>query len=142
MATASSGFYIPSHMAKDYVSNMKTEDGSYKYDINAEGKVYSSEAGIKAQAAIQNLESTYSDTINNAYSQYINSKHTIMNSTLGEGFKQRYLQQQNEAYQQSLLSANATAEKARQEILVEEDKLHSLAENAFSTEVKNMNTAS
>lgn len=138
--SVTSGFYIPSTVAQGFVRNMKKDDGTYKYDIDAEGKVYSGEAALQAQKAIQSLNSTYSNTINDAYSQYLNSKRSVMNSDMGEGFKQAYLQRQEQALMDAQVQAAMTAAEARQNILGQVAEANAATNKTYEQEVSNMNT--
>lgn len=138
--SVTSGFYIPSTVAQGFVRNLKKDDGTYKYNIDAEGNVYSDEAALEAQRAIQSLNSSYSDTINNAYSQYLNSKRSIMNSDMGEGFKQAYLQRQEQALRDSQIQASMNAAEARQTILGQVADANAATNKAYEQEVSYMNT--
>lgn len=135
-----SGFYIPSNVAQGFVKNIKANDGTYKYDVDTEGNIYSSDAHMEAQAAIQSLNKTYSNVINDAYTNYLNSKRSIMSSDIGQGYKEAYVQQQEQALQQSMAQASMNAAEARQTLgtsLVEAD----LAVNQqYQQEVNYMNT--
>lgn len=138
--SATSGFYIPENLAKSFVLNQYKEDGTPKYNIDSSGNIYSPEDTMNAQKAIQSLNSSYSDTINNAYSQYLNSKRGIIASDMGEGFKQAYLQQQEQALQQSQIQASMNAAEARQTILGEVAEANAAVGKNYEQEVGNINT--
>lgn len=138
--SATSGFYIPQNLAKSFVLNQYKEDGTPKYNIDSSGNIYSPEAAMNAQRAIQSLNSSYSDTINNAYSQYLNSKRGIMASDMGEGFKQAYLQQQEQALRDHQVQTAMTASEARQTILGEVAEANAAVAKNYEQEVGNINT--
>lgn len=135
-----SGFYIPQNLAKSYVLNQHNQDGSYKYDVDLEGNIYSGEAALQAKKAIQSLNQTYSDTINNAYSQYLNSKQNINMSNMGQGYKEAYIQQQEQALQQSQMQASMNAAEARQTLAETVNKADLAVNQQYQQEVQYMNT--
>lgn len=127
------GFFVPESFSANYVDNLRNEEGTYKYENQLR------DVGIQKQAAIQDLNKTYSDTINNAYSSYLNSKRSIMSSNIGEGYKQAYLQGQEAQLQQNIAQASVNAASARQQIETQEAKASDEIGEAFKTEVSNMN---
>lgn len=133
MATTTKGFFVPESFSANYVSNLRDEEGTYKYENQLR------DVGIQKQAAIQDLNKTYSDTINNAYSSYLNSKRSIMSSNIGEGYKQAYLQGQEAQLQQNMAQASVNAASTRQQIETQEAKASEEIGEAFKTEVSNMN---
>ncbi len=133
MANTTKGFFVPESFSANYVSNLRDEEGTYKYENQLR------DVGIQKQAAIQDLNKTYSDTINNAYSSYLNSKRSIMSSNIGEGYKQAYLQGQEAQLQQNMAQASVNAASTRQQIETQEAKASEEIGAAFKTEVSNMN---
>ena len=138
--SVTSGFYIPQNLAKGYVLNQTNQDGSYKYDVDADGNIYSGKTALQAQKAIQNLNQTYSDTINNAYSQYLNSKHNINMSSMGEGYKQAYIQRQEQAFKDAQVQASMNAAEARQTLGETLNKADLAVNQQYQQEVNYMNT--
>lgn len=127
-----SGYFLPNKIANSYVANERNDEGELVY----EGAMQ--DVGIKTQSAIQSLSKTYSDTINNAYSQYLNSKQSIMNSNMGQGYKEAYLQNQQEAFRQNVAQANLTSAETKQQLLQEHYKQIDTIGQAFQNEVMSM----
>ena len=127
-----SGYFLPNKIANSYVANERNNEGELVY----EGAMQ--DVGIKTQSAIQSLSKTYSDTINNAYSQYLNSKQSILNSDMGQGYKEAYLQNQQEAFRQNVAQANLTSAETKQQLLQEHYKQTDAIGEAFQNEVINM----
>ena len=105
------GYYVPNRVSNEYVDSKRNEQGAYEYDT------YLQDVGMNTQAAIQSLNKDYSTTINNAYSQYLNAKNTIASSNMGQGYKEAYLQNQQQALQQNVAQASLTAAETKQQIL-------------------------
>lgn len=133
MADKTIGFFVPESFSASYVNNIKDKEGNYFYENQLR------DVGMQKQAAIQDLNQTYSDVINNAYSSYLNSKRSVMSSNLGEGYKQAYLQKQEDELQQNIAQANMNAASTRQEIEKQEASASKEVGEAFKTEVSNMN---
>ena len=134
MTTATSGFYVPPRVAESYVKTKRTETGEFQYDSALQ------DIGIERQAAIQSLNKSYSDTINNAYSQYLNSKRTILNSDMGQGYKEAYLQNQQQALQQNIAQASMNAAEARSSILEKTQEAEAAVQAQYQQELDYMNT--
>lgn len=130
------GYYVPNRISKEYVANKRTDTGEYEYDT------YLQDVGMQTQAAIQSLNKDYSATINNAYSQYLNSKNNIMSSDMGQGYKESYLQKQQEALQSNVAQASLTANETKQEILQKAYKQQNAIGTAFQNEVNDMEQVS
>lgn len=126
------GYFLPNKIANEYVANKRTGEGELEYETAMQ------DVGMQAQSAIQSLNKNYSDTINNAYSQYLNSKYTIMNSDMGQGYKESYMQKQQEALQQNIAQASLTANETKQQILQQAYEQQNATGSAFQTEVNNM----
>lgn len=127
-----SGYFLPNKIANEYVASKRNEEGAYEYDT------YLQDVGMQTQAAIQSLNKSYSDTINNAYSQYLNSKRTILNSNMIQGAKEAYLQNQQEALQQNIAQASLTSAETKQQILQQAYEQQSAIGKTFQNEVNNM----
>ena len=127
-----SGYFLPNKIANEYVANKRNEEGAYEYDT------YLQDIGMQTNAAIQSLNKSYSDTINNAYSQYLNSKRTILNSNMIQGAKEAYLQNQQEALQQNIAQASLTSAETKQQILQQAYEQQSAIGKTFQNEVTNM----
>lgn len=127
-----SGYFLPNKIANEYVASKRNEEGAYEYDT------YLQDVGMQTQAAIQSLNKSYSDTINNAYSQYLNSKRTILNSNMIQGAKEAYLQNQQEALQQNLAQASLTSAETKQQILQQAYEQQNAIGKTFQNEVTNM----
>lgn len=130
------GYYVPNRVSNEYVASKRNEQGAYEYDT------YLQDVGIETQAAIQSLNKDYSATINNAYSQYLNAKHNIMSSDMGQGYKEVYLQKQQEALQANVAQASLTATETKQQILQQAYEQQNAIGEAFQTEVNNMEQVS
>lgn len=126
------GYYVPNRISNEYVASKRNEEGALLYDTALQ------DVGIEAQAAIQSLNKSYSETINNAYSQYLNSKRTIMSSDIGQGYKEAYLQNQQQALQANVAQASLTAAETKQQILQQAYEQQNAIGSAFQTEVNNM----
>lgn len=129
MASRQSGFYVPGSSSADYVYSKTTDTGELEY----EGQV--ADIGMEKQAAIQSLSKTYSDAVSNAYVNYLNSKRSIAGSSLGEGYKQIYLENQRQALQSSLQETQANASEVRQEIESSAASATEQLAEAYQTEV-------
>ena len=127
-----SGYFLPNKTANEYVASKRNEEGAYEYDT------YLQDVGMQTQAAIQSLNKSYSDTINNAYSQYLNSKRTILNSNMIQGAKEAYLQNQQEALQQNIAQAALTSADTKQQILQQAYEQQNAIGKTFQNEVTNM----
>lgn len=126
------GYYVPNRVSNEYVDSKRNEQGAYEYDT------YLQDVGMNTQAAIQSLNKDYSSAINNAYSQYLNSKYTIANSDMIQGAKDAYLQKQQEALHANVAQASLTAAETKQQILQQAYEQQNAIGEAFQTEVNNM----
>lgn len=126
------GYFIPATVAVSYVPNLKNEESTYKYDTQRQ------DIGIQRQAAIQNLDKSYSDVVNSAYTNYLNSKRGILGSQMGEGYKQAYINMQQQQLQQTVNEASMNAAEARQQIYTNEQKSLEEVQKTYQTEVNNL----
>jgi hypothetical protein len=126
------GYYVPNRVSNEYVANKRNDQGVYEYDT------YLQDVGIETNAAIQSLNKDYSATINNAYSQYLNAKNTIASSNMGQGYKEAYLQNQQEALRANSAQASLTAAETKRQILQQAYEQQNAIGSAFQNEVNNM----
>lgn len=108
---ATEGFFVPGSRTADYVKSKPNEYGASDYYSNV------NELGIQKQAALQNLSDQYASTINNAYAAYLANQRNIMTSAMGQGFKEQYLQNQQQqlAAQQAQAAQNLATSRAQLE---------------------------
>lgn len=105
-----SGFYMPASQSYGYTREQRDEQGSNLYDkaiINT---------GIEKQKALQNLQQNYDATINNAYASYLANQRSINESAMGEGYKNLYMQAQQQALQQQLSQVGQSVAETRQQL--------------------------
>ena len=126
------GYYVPNRVSNEYIDNKRNEEGEYEYDS------YVRDVGMNTQAAIQSLNKDYSVAINNAYSQYLNSKYSINASNIIQGSKEALLLKQQEALQANVAQASLTAAETKQQILQQAYEQQNAIGSAFQTEVNNM----
>lgn len=107
---ANTGFYTLGSRSASFVDNKRNEDGTFEYE-NASNAI-----GIERQRALQDLSKNYNKTINNAYASYLAGQQKIANSNMGLGFKEQYMNMQQEATTAQIAEANLSAAKVRQEI--------------------------
>lgn len=103
----SKGILVPSSASRNYVQNQRGERGSYKWDDEV------SEIGLGHQTALQSLNKQYSNTINEAYAGYLAANRGIAGSNMGQGYKDAYIQQTQQAFntqQDEALSNLASAQ--------------------------------
>ena len=108
--TRQSGFYVPSTTSAPYVANKRDESGTLKY----EGAY--AQVGLQEQAALQQLRTQYDQTINNAYAAYLAQNRGIMGSTMGQGYKNAYLEASRQNVMSNIAEANLNAAQVRQEL--------------------------
>ena len=104
------GFYTLGSRSGSFVENKRDEAGALEYQ-GASNKI-----GIERQRALQDLSSSYEQTINNAYASYLAGQQAIANSNMGQGFKEQYLQMQRENTMSQIAQANQTSASVREEI--------------------------
>ena len=132
MSTKITSYYLPNKAANSYIESKKTEEGTRLYDTALQ------DVGIETQAAIQSLNKSYSNVINDAYTNYLNSKRSIMSSNLGQGYKEAYLQNQQQAFQEASNQATLSAAETKQQILQQAYEQQNAIGEAFQSEVINM----
>ena len=126
------GFFVPASISENYVSNKKTADGSNVWD-KATG-----EATLGKQAALQTVNKEYSNTINNAYSNYLLANRGIRGSDMGEGYKEAYIEATKAQLMNQAAETNLTAANLRVEIGEAINKQLIGVRGAYETEVANM----
>lgn len=104
------GFYTLGSRSGSFVENKRNEAGALEY------QGASNEIGIERQRALQDLSSSYEQTINNAYASYLAGQQSIANSNMGTGFKNKYLEMQRENLVSQIAQANQTSATVREEI--------------------------
>lgn len=123
------GFYVPNSISSSYVANKRNEEGSLAYQTMA------NEVGLQRQAALQDLGQQYASTIENAYAAYLAGQRGIAGSGMGQGYKEAYLQKQQQAMMQQVAETNATAANARQELANQEANVQEQIQKQFEEEV-------
>ena len=129
------GFSVPGSRSGSYVASKRDEEGSFGYDKAA------IELGIQKQTALQNLSETYAQTIDNAYASYLANQRNIMASAMGQGYKQAYLQGQEEVLSEASKQAAQTAASARAQFAQEETEARAAIQQQYETEVSNIDRA-
>lgn len=130
-----SGYYVPGKIANSVVANQQNDKGAYVYEDALR------QNSMQTQAAIQSLNKTYSDTINNAYNSYLNSKYGVMGSRMGQGYKEMYQQAIENDLQANIAQANLSSAEAKQELLQSQQEADAAVGSAFQTEVLNIEKA-
>ena len=133
MSTKITSYYLPNKIANSYVANKRNASGEYLYDAEI------ADVGMETQAAIQSLTKSYSSTINDAYTNYLNSKRSILNSNLTQGYKEAYLREQEQNLRANIEQAGLTAASTKQEILQSYKQQEAAIGEAFQADVVNMN---
>lgn len=126
------GFYVPNSISSNYVSNIKTNEGDYKYDKAV------AEVGLSHQAALASISKDYSTTINKAYSDYLSANRAIRGSAMGQGYKEAYLQANQEALAQEVAQDNLNAANARYQLASSSQEAIGNISSQFKQEVSNM----
>lgn len=126
------GFYVPGSLSGSYVASQRDEEGSYKYDS------ISNQLGLQTQGALQSLNKDYATTISNAYSSYLASKQAINTSAMGQGYKESYLEKQQQALTENIASANLSSAQTKNELLESEAAKQTTLQDQYATKVANM----
>lgn len=129
---ATEGFFVPGSRTASYVKGKTNEYGASDYYSNV------NELGIQKQAALQNLSDQYASTINNAYAAYLANQRNIMTSAMGQGFKEQYLQNQQQqlAAQQAQAAQNLATSRAELEQQASTSK--STLDELYTRQTKNL----
>lgn len=129
---ANKGFFVPNSMSSSYVANDRLDSGALAWQ-SAENEI-----GLDKQLAYQALNTQYATTINNAYANYVNAQRGVQGSAMGQGYKEAYLQAQDQGLQQQVAQANTNAASIRQDLDKSENNAKGELQKAFETEVSNM----
>lgn len=125
-------FFVPGSKSGSYVASKRDKEGSFIYDKAAQ------DVGIQKQAALQDLSKSYSSTIENAYASYLASQRGIQASSMGQGYKDWYAAQQEQALISQVAEANKSVASARQEIESQAAQMEQKWHNIYETEVTNL----
>jgi len=132
MSASIKGFLVPNSVSGEYVASVKNDDGVNKYDEAL------NDIEHQGNAALRSLDKTYSTSINDAYSNYLSSKRGIQASSLGDGFKNRYIEQQRNAYLTNKANLDLNSSNARVELAEALNNQVGNVKTAYETEVGNM----
>lgn len=123
------GFYVPGSLSGSYVANKRNEEGSLAYESAA------NEIGIQKQAAVQQLEKNYAQTIENAYASYLAANRGVQGSQMGQGYKELYQQIQQEQLRQNIADTTLEVSKQRQTLEAQEASAQQQIQQQFQQEV-------
>lgn len=129
------GFYVPDTLSDSFVSSKRTQEGNYAYE-EQKNKI-----GVMEQKALQDLNESYSSTINNAYDSYLASQRAVLGSSMGQGFKEQYLQQKQQDLMTDIANANLSLAKARSEIEGEAESARTQIESQRLGEIEYLERA-
>ncbi len=127
-----SGYYTPISSHDSYVLNKRDDDTEYTYDSA------SNAINLDKQAALQSLNNSYSTTISSAYSQYLIANQSVMGSSMGQGYKEAYLQAQQAALTSDISNLNVDVATARSEVESSASDSQTALSDAYDTEVSNL----
>ena len=124
-----SGFYVPGTVSQSYVSNKRDDSGLpiYENQLN--------QIGLQKQAAMQQLNKDYSQTIDNAYSAYLNANRGINASNMGQGYKEAYKNLQQQQLMSNVANASINLEEQRAKLNSQEASAAEQIQQAYQTEV-------
>lgn len=125
------GFYVPNSISSSYVANKRNDQGSFQYDAAA------NTVGLEKQSALQSLGKNYATTIENAYSSYLSANRGVMGSNMGQGYKEAYLEAQQEGLNAEVANANVNLANARAELNQQESEAREQIDKSFQQEVSN-----
>ena len=123
------GFYVPGSVSSSYVANKRNEEDALIYETAA------SQVGIQKQAAIQQLEKDYAQTIENAYASYLAANRGLQGSQMGQGYKELYKQIQQQQLQENLAMTASEFNKQAVNIEQQEAQAQQQISAAFQKEV-------
>lgn len=129
------GFYVPDTLSDSFVSSKRTQEGNYAYE-EQKNKV-----GLMEQKALQDLGESYSTSINNAYASYLANQRAVLGSSMGQGFKEQYLQQKQQDLMTDIANANLSLAKARSEIEGEAESARTQIESQRLGEIEYLDRA-
>ena len=123
------GFYVPGSTSSSYVANKRNEEGSLLYES------LENEVGLQKQAAMQQLDKSYAQTIENAYASYLAANRGVDASQMGQGYKELYKQIQNQQLQAGVADVTSQVAQQRQSLNQQEAQAQAQIQQAFQTEV-------
>lgn len=123
------GYFIPGSMSSEYVSSKRNESGSQYYESQA------AEVGLQKQAAFQQLNETYSQAIDNAYSSYLAANRGINTSNMGQGYKELYKEAQEQQLMSNITSSAEYLAEQRASLTQQAASAEAQIQKAYSTEV-------
>lgn len=132
MADTTQGFYVPGSLSSSYVQSKRNAQGSLDYDSQQ------NQIGIAKQAAIQDLQSQYESTIENAYASYLANQRNIAMSNMGQGYKAIYSDLAQQNMQQSIATDRASIQSAMTEVQQNAAIAKANVRANFETEVANL----
>ena len=132
MAQKQDGFFVPGSITGSYVSNKRNENDSPAYESQA------NQLGLQKQAALQALGKNYATTIENAYASYLAGKQGVLGSAMGEGFKDAYIQNQQQALIENVAQANQNIANVRAQLEQEETEAVTALQEQYKTDVTNL----
>jgi len=128
----SSGFFVPNSVSSNYVANKKTDKGSYAWDDAVD------ETNLSKQVALQSVNKQYASTIDNAYSNYLAANRGVIGSNMGQGYKEAYVKTVKDQLAAQVQETNYTAANVRNEIGTNTNEAQQAIQDAYNTEVANM----
>lgn len=131
-----SGIFLPSNISANYLATQRTQEGGYAWDESTK------DVSIGKQAALQTLNKEYSNTINNAYTNYLAASRGIRGAGMGEGYKEAYIQKTQEALQQQISEVNMNSANVRSQLEQGADQQINDIYNQYKMESDNMNRVS
>lgn len=123
------GFYVPGSVSGSYVANKRDEEGGLLYESAA------NQVGIQKQAAIQQLEKNYAQTVENAYASYLAANRGVQGSQMGQGYKELYKQLQQQQLQQNIASTTGDFRQQVMNIEAQEASAQQQIQQQFQQEV-------
>lgn len=123
------GFYVPGSVSSSYVANKRNEEGSLVYE-DLQSKI-----GLQKQAALQQLDKDYSQTVENAYASYLAANRGIQGSQMGQGYKELYKRIQQQQLQENLATTAREFNKQAINIGQQEAQAQQQINAAFQKEV-------
>ena len=131
--TTYNGYFLPQSMSYDYVRGKRNELGVNKWDYEA------NEINIDKQRALQNLNDRYSESLNDAYANYLASQGLIQNSNMGQGYQQQYSNQLANQFNQTATELGTSVSEAKSQVEANTQARLDASQSALETQVANLN---
>lgn len=131
--TTYNGYFLPQSMSYDYVRGKRNELGVNKWDYEA------NEINIDKQKALQNLNDRYSESLNDAYANYLASQGLIQNSNMGQGYQQQYSNQLANQFNQTATELGTSVSEARSQVEANTQARLNTSQSVLETQVANLN---